>query len=83
MVILALPHFMQTMVIYVWLKGISRPVHSQQGDWRSSLMESGGLFVMTVLGLWRLILPVDNWATAQHYSMGITLGMYSCSEDKN
>ena len=69
--------YTQSLVIFAWLLTISRPVHSQQEDWRSSLKESGGLFVITNLGLWRLMLPVDNWATAQHCSMGTTLGMFN------
>ena len=66
----------QAMVIFVWLKAADLSVHSQQGDWRSTLMESGGPSATTASSLRRLMLPVDNWGTQKHFSMGTTLGMY-------
>ena len=68
--------YMQSMVNFVWFKMALLPVHSQQGDWRSSFTDSGGLSVTTFLELRRLMLPADNWGSAQHCSLGTTLGMY-------
>ena len=68
-------HTQTIMVHFVWFKAAAPPLHFRLGDWRSSLTESGGLFVTMALVLQRVMWPVSNWVSAVHQRLESTLGI--------